>query len=97
MKKFLAPALAAAFVTLTACGGQGDDSLGDNAAEAADARADNLEDAADNLSGAAEENLQDQAEAARDQGERAEERIDDSDVDASELSAGQRNAVVNGQ
>jgi len=97
MRKLLAPALVAAMMTLSACGGKGDDTLGDNAADAADARADNLEDLADNMSGAAAENLEDQADAIRDKGEATEERIDDSDVDASKLTSDQKNAIVNGQ
>jgi hypothetical protein len=94
MKKIIASAVFAAALSLSACGGQGDDTLGDNVADAADARADNMEDMADNLSGAAEENLEDQAEAVRENGAEAEERIDDSDVDAGALTSDQQNAVT---
>jgi predicted small lipoprotein YifL len=89
--------LVAAALSLAACGGSGDDKLGDDAADAAEARADNLEAAAGNATGAVAENLEDQADAVERNGERAEEAIDDSDVDAGELSEGQRNAIVNGQ
>lgn len=87
----------AALLTLGACGGKGDDSLGDNAAAAAEARADNLEEAADNAGGAQEDSLEAQAEITRDRGEATEEAIDDADVDAGAMSPEQRNAVVNGQ
>ena len=97
MKMFAMPAIAAAVLALSACGGAGDDSLGDNAADAAEAQAENLQDMADNTSGAAADNLEQQAEAVEERGEATEERIDESDVDASELSDSQRNAVANGQ
>ncbi|QIK77622.1 hypothetical protein G7077_00495 [Sphingomonas piscis] len=88
---------AAAAVSLSACGGNGDDKLGDQAEDRAEAQADNLEAMADNSSGAMAENLEDQADAVERNGEKTEERIDDSDVDASSLSDAQRNALVNGQ
>ena len=96
MKKMMIPALAALF-TLSACGGKGDDSLGDNAADAAEARADSLEAAADNASGAQEDALEAQAEITRDRGEATEEAVDDADVDAGAMTSDQKNAVVNGQ
>jgi len=88
---------AAAAVSLTACGGSGDDKLGDQAEDKAEAKADNLEAMADNTSEAQAEALKDQADAIERNGEKTEERIDDSDVDAGELSAAQKNALVNGQ
>ena len=97
MKIFLTPVLAAAALGLATCGGQGDDTLGDNAAEAAEAQAENLEQQADNASGANEEALRDQAENVEEAGEQREEAIDDSDVDAGSLSAEQRNGLTNGQ
>jgi hypothetical protein len=96
MKKIFLPALAATALSLTACGGQGDDALGDNAADAAEAQADNLEAMADNSTGAQAEALEQQADAVEDAGERREEAIDESDVNADSLSAEQRNALVNG-
>ena len=50
MKTITKAALAAAFLSLAACGGAGDDAAGDNVADRADAVADNMEDAADNTS-----------------------------------------------
>lgn len=87
----------AAALSLAACGGSGDDKLGDQAADQAEAQADNLEAAADNATGAQADALEDQADAVERNGERTEEAIDDSDVDAGELSESQRNAIVNGQ
>ena len=73
--------LSAAFLALAACGGQGDDTLGDNVADAADAKADQLEQAADNAAtGDQEEALEEKAEQTRAAGEQKEEAIDDADV-----------------
>ena len=97
MKKIVTGAACAALIALAGCGGKGDDSLGDNAADAAEAQADNLEAAADNaVSDAQEDALEDQADAVRESGEKKEEAIDDSDVNAQALSNEQKEAVVNG-
>ena len=90
-------AAAAALLSLAACGGKGDDALGDEAAEAADAKADQLEAMADNASGPREDALEAQAEITRDLGEAREEAIDDVDVDADAISEAQKNAMVNGE
>ena len=87
----------AAGISLAACGGQGDDALGDNAAEAAEARADNLEGMADNASGAEADTLDALADAEERRGEKLEEAVDDSDVNADALTAEQKDRVVNGQ
>lgn len=86
MKKYFASALVAAFVTLAACGGQGDDTLGDNVADNAEAQADNMEVMADNMSGVAQDNMEANADAVREAGEEAEERIDDADVNAASVN-----------
>lgn len=82
MKFALAPALLASLLAASACGGQGDDTLGDQAADRADQRADRLEE---------------QAEDIREAGEAREEAIDEADVKADELSPEQKEALVNGQ
>lgn len=87
MKKLTMAAVAAGLLTLTACGGKGDDKLGDNVAEAYDNKADALEEQADNL--------QAQAENLRDEGDRKEEAIDDSDVDATRMNASQKANFAN--
>ena len=95
--KALTVAAAAALLSLSACGGEGDDTFGDNAAEAADARAGELEQIAENASGAQEESLEAQAEAIREGGKAKEEAIDEADVNADAMSDVKKNAIVNGQ
>lgn len=83
MRMILKAAAGAALLTLAACGGSGDDAAGDNAAEAADAVADNMEDMADNAGNeATEDALEDNAAAIRENGQEQEEAIDDADVQA---------------
>ena len=83
MKKISFALVGAAALALAACGGQGDDTLGDNVADNADAIADNLEDQADNATNeVVEDNLENQAEAIREEGEAKEEAIDEADVNA---------------
>lgn len=98
MKTILrAAAVAAGIFALAACGGQGDDALGDNVADAADAQADNLEALADNAATEGQEqSLEAQADAVREAGEAKEEAIDDADVNADAMSAAEKEAVVNG-
>ena len=82
MKTKLTAAVAASMLALSACGGQGDDTLGDQAADQGEARA---------------ENLEEQAEAVEENAQAREEAIDDADIDASELTQAERNAAINGQ
>lgn len=87
--KFIA---VAGFAALAACGGQGDDTAGDNVADAYDNQADQLDAMADNTTNAVQEDvLENQADALREEGERKEEAIDDADVNA----AGMNSATVN--
>ena len=97
MRNIVLPVLSAVLLSVSGCGGQGDDSLGDNAADAAEADAENIEAMADNASGAQADRLEGLADEVEDRGEAAEERIDASDVDAGELTDAQKNALVNGQ
>ena len=85
---FTAAILAVSALSLAACGGKGDDKLGDQVEQAADNNAAALEATADNL--------EDRAEAIRDNGEERSEAIDDADVNADALTAGEKNAVING-
>ena len=97
MKTMLKFALGAGLFALAACGGKGDDSLGDNAAEAAEAKAENLEAAAENATSEVQsDQLESQAEAVRDMGEAKEEAIDDADVNAQAMTNTQQEAIVNG-
>jgi predicted small lipoprotein YifL len=85
MRRIIASAFAAGLLTLAACGGQGDDSLGDNAADNAEAAADALEEMADNTTNdAAADSLEAQADAIEEKGEAKEEAIDEADVNATQ-------------
>lgn len=84
--------------SLVACGGDGDDALGDRAEQNYDAAADNLEDMADNAATPAQEDaLEAQADNLEDIGEQKQEAIDDSDVDADQLTEQQKNAMTSVQ
>jgi predicted small lipoprotein YifL len=87
----------AVLLSLAACGGKGDDALADNAADAAEAKADQLDAMADTASGAEEEALEAQAEVTREVGKAREEAIDDADVNAAAMTASQKEGLVNGQ
>jgi predicted small lipoprotein YifL len=97
MRTFVKAAALAGLFALAACGGKGDDSLGDNAADAADAAADNLDAMADNTSNdAVAENLEAQADALREKGEAREDAIDRANVNAQAMTPAQKEAVTNG-
>jgi hypothetical protein len=87
MKKISFALVGAASLALAACGGKGDDSLGENVQENYEAAADNLEAAADNTTGAEAATLENQADALESEGARKEEAIDDADVNAANGTA----------
>lgn len=83
MKKLSFALVGAASLALAACGGKGDDSLGDNVNDNYEAASDNLEAAADNAATPAEAaTLENQADALEAEGDRKEDAIDDADVNA---------------
>ena len=97
MRKLLTVAACTCLIALGACGGNGDDALGEKAEEAGEAKADNLEAAAENAATPAQaEALESQADAAEEAGDKREEAIDDADVNAQAMSNSQKEAVVNG-
>ena len=87
MKKISFALVGAAALALAACGGQGDDSLGENVQENMENAADALDEQADNAAGSEAANLENQADQLREKGEDAEEAIDDADVNANEVNA----------
>lgn len=89
--------LGAGCIALAACGGQGDDQLGEQAQEAAENRADTMDAAAENMSGTAEDMMEANADATREAGEAKEEAIDESDVNAAAMTNAQKEAIINGQ
>ena len=93
MKKISFALVGAASLALAACGGSGDDSLGENDQENYEAASENLEVMADNTSGTTAATLENQADALETEGERKEEAIDDADVNAS--NPVEANAAVN--
>ncbi|MCZ4343383.1 hypothetical protein O4H52_17340 [Sphingomonadaceae bacterium G21617-S1] len=95
MRAIIIALLSASTLTLAACGGKGDDKLGEQAQEAMENRADAVDAAADNMTGAAEDATEAHADAIRDAGDAKEERIDDSDVNADKLTPAQKKAIVN--
>ena len=93
MKKISFALVGAASLALAACGGSGDDSLGENVQENYEAAAENLDAMSDNTSGTTAATLENQADALETEGERKEEAIDDADVNAA--NPVESNAAVN--
>jgi len=83
-------------VALAACGGRGDDKLGEQAKEAAENKADKMDAMAINMSGTSEDLMQAKADATREAGDAKEEAIDRSDVNADSLTPAEREKVING-
>jgi predicted DNA binding protein len=87
----------AGLFALAACGGKGDDTLGDVGRIVAEAQAENLEAAAENATSEPQaEALEERAETVKKEGAKREEAIDDSDVNARALTDEQKEAVTNG-
>lgn len=62
-------------LALAACGGKGDDKLGEQAQEAAENKADKMDAMADNMSGTAEDLMQANADATREAGDAKRKRL----------------------
>ena len=93
MKKFAFALVGAASLALAGCGGQGDDSLAENAQENLEGQAENLDALAGNAATDAEaEALGNQADQLREEGENREEAIDEADV----TNAAEADQAVNG-
>lgn len=94
MKKLSFAIVGAAALALAACGGKGDDALGDNVNDNYQAAADNLDAMADNTANAGESDaLENQADALRTEGDRKEEAIDKADVNAAATNSAEVNAM----
>ena len=94
MKKISFAIVGAAALALAACGGKGDDALGDNVADNYEAAADHLEMMADNTANGAEADaLENQADALEAEGSRKEEAIDDANVNAATANSATVNAM----
>ena len=94
MKKLSFAIVGAAALALAACGGKGDDALGDNVADNSEAASDNLEMMADNAATPGEAAaLENQADALEAEGARKEEAIDDADANAATANSAAVNAM----
>ena len=94
MNKLSYAIVGAASLALSACGGKGDDALGDNVADNYEAAADNLDAMADNAATPGEAAaLENQADALKAEGDRKEDAIDDADVNAAATSGAEVNAM----
>ena len=94
MKKLSFAIVGAAALALAACGGKGDDALGDNVADNYEAASDNLEMMADNAATPGEAAaLENQSDALEAEGARKEEAIDDADANAATANSATVNAM----
>ena len=94
MNKMSFAIVGAAALALSACGGKGDDTLGEQVQENYENAAENLDAMADNTANAGEAAaLENQADALKAEGDRKEEAIDDADANAATTNAAQVNAM----
>lgn len=95
MNKTAFALVGAASIALAGCGGQGDDTLGENVQENLENQAENLDALAGNAATDAEaEALGNQADQLREEGEKREDAIDDADVNAA--NPAEADQAVNG-
>jgi hypothetical protein len=88
MNKMSFAIVGAAALALAACGGKGDDTLGEQVQENYENAAENLDAAADNTANPAEAAaLENQADALAAEGEKKEEAIDAADTNAAAVNA----------
>ena len=88
MKKIAFALVGAASLALAACGGQGDDALGENVQENYENAAENLDAMADTTANTGEAAaLENQADALREEGEAKEQAIDAADANAATVNA----------
>ena len=88
MNKMSFAIVGAAALALAACGGKGDDTLGEQVQENYENAADNLDAMADNTANPAEAaTLENQSDALKAEGNRKEDAIDDADVNAQSPNA----------
>lgn len=95
MKSFLKIAVIGSALALAACGGNGDDKLGEQVEDSFDNKADVAEAMADNTADPiAKEELKEDAAAARAIGDQREKAIDKADVDADNMTQAQKNQLM---
>jgi hypothetical protein len=94
MNKMSFAIVGAAALALAACGGKGDDTLGEQVQENYENAAENLDAMADNTANSAEAAaLENQADALKAEGDRKEEAIDEADVNAATANGATVNAM----